>query len=36
LTINAGMGANGQQLGQQIVEQIKKFERTNGPVFVSV
>ena len=35
LTINAGMGANGQQLGQQIVEEIKRFERSNGPQFVS-
>jgi hypothetical protein len=29
------MGANGQQLGQQIVEEIKRFERSNGPQFVS-
>jgi TP901 family phage tail tape measure protein len=35
VTINAGMGANGQQLGQQIVEEIKRFERSNGPQFVS-
>jgi hypothetical protein len=35
LTVNAGMGADGQQIGQQIVEEIKRFERLNGPQFVS-
>ena len=35
LTIHAGMGANGQQIGQQIVEEIKRFERLNGPQFAS-
>jgi hypothetical protein len=35
LTVNAGMGANGQQIGQQIVEEIKRFERLNGPQFAS-
>jgi len=35
LTVNAGMGANGAQIGQQIVEEIKRFERSNGPQFVS-
>jgi hypothetical protein len=33
LTVNAGMGTNGAEVGRQIVEAIKRFERTNGPVF---
>lgn len=33
LTVNAGMGTDGDQVGRQIVEAIKRFERTNGPVF---
>jgi len=35
LTVNAGMGADGQRIGQQIIEEIKRFERLNGPQFVS-
>jgi hypothetical protein len=35
LTVNAGMGANGTQIGKDIVAEIKKYERTNGPVFKS-
>jgi TP901 family phage tail tape measure protein len=35
ITVNAGMGANGRQLGEQIVSAIKKYERTSGPVFAS-
>jgi hypothetical protein len=35
LTINAGMGANGTQIGREIVDAIKKFEKTSGPVFAS-
>jgi len=35
LTVNAGMGANGTQVGREIVDAIKKYERTSGPVFLS-
>jgi hypothetical protein len=35
ITVNAGMGANGAQIGEQIVTAIKRYERTSGPVFVS-
>ena len=33
ITVNAGMGADGSDIGRQIVEAIKVFERRNGPVF---
>jgi len=33
IKINAGMGADGQRIGQQIVDEIIKFERTSGKVF---
>jgi hypothetical protein len=35
ITVNAGMGADGQSLGRIIVDEIKKFERQSGRVFVS-
>jgi hypothetical protein len=35
ITVNAGIGTNGNLVGQQIVEAIKKYERTSGPVFAS-
>jgi hypothetical protein len=35
ITVNAGMGTNGAQLGQEIVSLIKKYERASGPVFAS-
>ena len=35
INVTAGMGANGRQLGEQIVSAIKRYERTSGPVFVS-
>ena len=35
ITVNAGLGANGAQIGQEIVSHIKRFERTSGPVFAS-
>jgi ElaB/YqjD/DUF883 family membrane-anchored ribosome-binding protein len=35
ITVNAGMGTNGAQVGREIVDAIKKFERTSGPVFAS-
>jgi hypothetical protein len=33
ITVNAGMGANGTQLGAEIVSLIKRYERSSGPVF---
>jgi hypothetical protein len=33
ITVNAGMGTNGAEVGREIVEAIKVFERRNGPVF---
>lgn len=33
ITVNAGMGADGQRIGQQIVDEIIKFERSSGKVF---
>lgn len=33
LTVNAGLGTNGAQLGGQIVELIKKYEKSSGAVF---
>ena len=35
ITVNAGMGANGSQIGEEIVRAIKKYERQSGPVFAS-
>jgi hypothetical protein len=35
LTVNAGMGANGAEVGREIVDAIKRYERLSGPVFVS-
>ena len=36
LTVNAGMGADGRQVGRQIVEALKQYERSNGPVPIKV
>jgi len=33
ITVNAGIGTNGAQVGEQIVSAIRKYERTSGPVF---
>ena len=33
ITVNAGMGPNGALVGKQIVEAIKKYEKTSGQVF---
>jgi len=33
ISVNAGVGTNGAQVGAQIVEAIKKYERTSGQVF---
>ena len=35
LTVNAGMGTNGPEVGRQIVEALKQYERRNGPVYAS-
>jgi phage-related protein len=36
ITVNAGLGSNGTQLGAEIVSLIKRYERSSGPVFASV
>jgi TP901 family phage tail tape measure protein len=36
LTVNAGMGTDGGSVGRQIVEELRKFERSNGPLPVRV
>lgn len=33
IVVNAGLGTDGANVGRQIVEAIKRFERTSGPVF---
>jgi CRP-like cAMP-binding protein len=35
LTVNAGIGADGAVIGREIVDAIKRYERTSGPVFAS-
>jgi hypothetical protein len=35
LTVNAGMGAQGAEVGRQIVDALKAYERRNGSVYVS-
>lgn len=35
LTVNAGLGADGGEVGRQIVDLLKQYERRNGPVYVS-
>jgi len=35
INVNAGMGTNGAQVGREIVDAIKKFEKSSGPVFAS-
>jgi len=35
MSINAGMGGDGAEVGRQVVEAIRKYERRSGPVFVS-
>jgi len=35
ITVNAGMGADGVELGKQIIDAIKTAERRNGKVFAS-
>ena len=36
ITVNAGIGTSGAEVGRQIVDAIKKYERRSGPVFASV
>lgn len=33
ITVNAGLGADGQRIGEQIIKEIKRYERQSGPVF---
>lgn len=33
ITVNAGMGADGTRIGEQIVKEIRRYERISGPVF---
>jgi hypothetical protein len=33
ITVNAGIGTSGAQIGKDIVEMIQKYERTSGQVF---
>ncbi len=35
ITVNAGLGADGRQIGAAIIREIKKYERASGPVFAS-
>ena len=35
INVNAGMGADGAAIGREIVDAIKRYERTSGPVFAS-
>jgi len=35
IVVNAGIGTSGSQVGKEIVDAIKKFEKTSGPVFAS-
>ena len=32
INVNAGMGADGASIGRQIVEELRKFQRSNGPL----
>lgn len=33
ITVNAGLGSDGQRIGEQIIKEIKRYERQSGPVF---
>jgi hypothetical protein len=33
INVTAGMGTDGARVGEQIVNAIKRYERTSGPVF---
>lgn len=36
ITVNAGMGADGADIGSKIVDELKKFQRSNGSVPITV
>ena len=36
ITVNAGMGADGAEVGRQVVDALRQYERRNGPIPVSV
>ena len=36
LTVNAGMGTNGAEVGRQIVDALKQYTKRNGPVPITV
>jgi TP901 family phage tail tape measure protein len=36
INVNAGMGANGDEIGRVIVDSLRKYERRNGPIPVKV
>jgi hypothetical protein len=36
ISVTAGIGTNGAQVGRDIVEAIRKYERSSGQVFVRV
>lgn len=36
VTVNAGLGADGNRIGEAIVEHIRRYERTSGQVFARV
>ena len=36
LTVNAGMGTDGAEVGRQIVDALRQYQRRNGPVPISV
>ncbi len=36
INVHAGMGTNGAEVGRQIVDALKQYERRNGPVPISV
>jgi hypothetical protein len=35
ITVNAGMGTSGSEVGRKVVDMIKAYERTSGKVFAS-
>ncbi len=35
ITVNAGMGTDGAEVGRQVVDAIKAYERRNGPVYAT-
>jgi TP901 family phage tail tape measure protein len=36
LTVNAGMGTDGAEVGRQVVDALKRYQRTNGPLPIQV